>query len=217
MNSAASGAADFPVAASDNSTARLHRAPSPTKSRECAPKPAQKSSSRSKNIVSKGGSRNKVGNEGLRTAVKADASREEGTEEIFHQPIDSQTRRSSLRLSCLKGESSQHIGSYRPDGSTGCRRNRSGEYVGCVPGLGLWSGGCLQTELIHFHLHKKLKRSGSKMHTKAERAPGAEASAETEPATEAIEAEPVTQQDEGPEDELERLVDENEDLKVWRH
>ncbi|CDQ56805.1 unnamed protein product [Oncorhynchus mykiss] len=229
MNSAASGAADFPVAASDNSTARLHRAPSPTKSRECAPKPAQKSSSRSKNIVSKGGSRNKVGNEGLRTAVvrekeiekcdveafhsdgaetdavncnakKADASREEGTEEIFHQPIDSQTRRSSLREAVTA--------------SAGCRRNRSGEYVGCVPGLGLWSGGCLQTELIHFHLHKKLKRSGSKMHTKAERAPGAEASAETEPATEAIDAEPVTQQDEGPEDELERLVDENEDLKT---
>nr|XP_046154553.1 protein SOGA3-like isoform X3 [Oncorhynchus gorbuscha] len=264
MNSASSGAAVFTVAASDNSTARLHRAPSPTKSRECAPKPAQKSSSRSKSIVSKGGSRNKVGNEVLRTAVvrekeiekcdveafhsdgaetdavncnakKADSSREEGTEEIFHQPIDSQTRRSSLRLSCLKGESSQHIGSYRPDGSStagsvkgkakarggeavtasaGCRRNRSGEYVGCVPGLGLWSGGCLQTELIHFHLHKKLKKSGSKMHTKAERAPGAEASAETEPATEAIEAEPVTQQDEGPEDELERLVDENEDLKT---
>ncbi|KAM9552074.1 microtubule cross-linking factor 3-like isoform 2-T2 [Salvelinus alpinus] len=265
MNSAASGAADFPVAASDNSTARRqHRAPSPTKIRECASKPTHKSFSRSKNIVPKGGSRNKVVNEGLRTAVvrekeiekcdveafhsdgaetdavncnakKADASREEGTEEIFHQPIDSQTRRSTLRLSCLKGESSQHIGSYRPDGSStagsvkgkakkrggeavtasaGCSRNRSGEYVGCVPGLGLWSGGCLQTELIHFHLHKKLKRSASKMHTKAERAPGAEASAETEPATEAIEAEPVTQQDEGPEDELERLVDENEDLKT---
>ncbi|XP_045066157.1 protein SOGA3-like isoform X1 [Coregonus clupeaformis] len=265
INSAASGAADFPAAASDNSTGRRqHRATSPTKIRECASKPAPKSSSRSKNIVSKGGSRNKVVNEGLRTAVvrekaiekcdveafhpdgaetdavncnanKADASREEGTEEIFNQPIDSQTRRSSLRLSCLKGECSQHIGSYWPDGSStagsvkgkakkrggeavtasaGCRWDRNGEYVGCGPGLGLWSGGCLQTELIHFHLHKKLKRSGSKMHTKAENAPGAEAAAEPDPATEAIEAEPVTQQDEGLEDELERLVDENEDLKM---
>lgn len=121
VNSAASGAADFPVAASDNSTARRqHRAPSPTKIRECASKPAQKSSSRSKNIVSKGGSRNKVVNEGLKTAVvrekeiercdvaavypdgaetdavnanRVDASREEDTEEIFHQILKPVVRR----------------------------------------------------------------------------------------------------------------------------
>lgn len=236
-----------------------------TESGNAPQKSAPKSSGSSKNIVSKGGSRNKVVNDGLRTAVvrekeiekcdveafhsdgtepdavncnakKADASRGEGTEEIFHQPIDSQTRRSSLRLSCLKGESSQHIGSYRPDGSStagsekgkakkrggeavtasaGNRRNRSGEYVGCVPGLGLWSGGCLQTELIHFHLHKKLKRSISKMHTADSAEAGPEAA--PEPSTGTIEAEFVTQQDEGLEDELERLVDENEDLKVWHH
>uniref|UniRef100_A0A4W5P749 MTCL family member 3b n=1 Tax=Hucho hucho TaxID=62062 RepID=A0A4W5P749_9TELE len=194
---------------------RQHRAPSPTKIRECASKPAPKSSSRSKNIVSKGGSRNKVVNERLRTPVVSEKEIEKCDVEAFHpdgaetDAVNySQTRRSSLRLSSKKR------GGEAVTASAGCRRNRSGEYVGCVPGLGLWSGGCLQTELIHFHLHKKLKRSGSKMHTKAERAPGAEASAETEPATEAIEAEPVTQQDEVLEDELERLVDENEDLKT---
>lgn len=53
------------------------------------------------------------------------------------------------------------------------------------------------------------------MHTADSAEAGPEAA--PEPSTGTIEAEFVTQQDEGLEDELERLVDENEDLKVWHH
>lgn len=89
--------------------------------------------------------------------------------------------------------------------------------VGCGAGLGLglWRGGCLQAELIQFHLQKRLKRSGAKMQAKADNM-GAEEAAlgEPEPAAEATEAGSVTQQDQALEDEMERLIEENEDLKV---
>lgn len=91
-----------------------------TESGNAPQKSAPKSSGSSKNIVSKGGSRNKVVNDGLRTAVvrekeiercdvaavypdgaetdavnanRVDASREEDTEEIFHQILKPVVRR----------------------------------------------------------------------------------------------------------------------------
>lgn len=258
MNSAASGAADFPPAASDNSAGRRQqRAPAPGRIRDGASKPAPKSSTRPKSTVSKGGKKTKGVNDGFKTtevsegeiercdvaavhpdgaetdANRADAARREDDTDRFDPPTDSPSRRSPLRLSCLRGKSSsKRLVSDHPDNSSAgllkgkagkrggeeltaeadCRRKRSGEYVGCGPGLGFWTGGCLQTELIQFHLHKRLKRNASKMHPKTASAP--ETEAETEPATEATEAGSVTQQDQALQDEMERLMDENDDLKV---
>ncbi|KAM4528687.1 microtubule cross-linking factor 3-like [Fundulus diaphanus] len=100
----------------------------------------------------------------------------------------------------------------------GRRRQRKSGPAGCCGaglGFGSWRGGCLQAELIHFHLHRRLKRSGVKMQTKAEGAIRAEAAqGEPDPAAEAAtEAASVTQQDEALEEEIERLLEENDDLK----
>lgn len=138
-------------------------------------------------------------------------------------------RRSALRLPCLKGDPSQRLlpgrasSSFSAEergkrpGEEGGRRERSGASAGCGAGLGLglWRGGCLQAELIQFHLQKRLKRIGAKMQTKTDNM-GAEEAAlgEPEPAAEATEAGSVTQQEQAFEDEMERLLEENEDLKV---
>ncbi|XP_031177639.2 protein SOGA3-like isoform X1 [Sander lucioperca] len=137
-------------------------------------------------------------------------------------------RRSALRLPCLKGDSSKRLlpGRASPSfsvaekgkipGEEGGRRERSGASAGCGAGLGLglWRGGCLQAELIQFHLQKRLRRSGAKMQTKTDNMGTEEAAlGEPEPAAEATEAGSVTQQDQAFEDEMERLLDENEDLK----
>ncbi|XP_044024607.1 protein SOGA3-like isoform X3 [Siniperca chuatsi] len=149
---------------------------------------------------------------------------------VGEDPTDSSAsaRRSALRLQCIKSDSSQRLLSGRASpsfsveekrekpGEEGGRRERSGASVGCGAGLGLglWRGGCLQAELIQFHLQRRLRRSGAKMQTKTDNA-GAEEAAlgEPEPAAEATEAGSVTQQDQAFEDEMERLLDENEDLK----
>uniref|UniRef100_A0A668ARM6 MTCL family member 3b n=1 Tax=Myripristis murdjan TaxID=586833 RepID=A0A668ARM6_9TELE len=141
-----------------------------------------------------------------------------------HPPARSPLRRSALRLPCLKGGSSDRASSVasvkekakKHEGEEGSRRQSSSVSVGCGPGLGLglWSGGCLQTELIHFHLQKRLKRSSAKMQAKAAGSDAGEAApAEPEPATEATEAGSMTQQDQALHDEMERLLEENEDLK----
>lgn len=92
---------------------------------------------------------------------------------------------------------------------------RRGVSVGCGLGLGLWRGGCLQAELIPFHPQKRLEGSGAKMLSKADNMGAEEAAVgEPEPAAEATKAGSVTQQDQAFEDEMERLLEENEDLKV---
>ncbi len=146
---------------------------------------------------------------------------------VEEHPTDSSTsaRRSVLRLPCLRGDHSQRLlpGRASPSfsaeekgkkpGEKSGRGDRSGAAAGCGTGLGLglWRGGCLQAELIQFHLHKRLKRGAARMQTKADNT-GAEEAAQ--PAAEATEAGSVTQQDQAYEDEMERLLEENEDLKV---
>lgn len=101
-------------------------------------------------------------------------------------------------------------------GQEGGLGERSCGSVGCGLGLGLWRGGCLQAELLQFHLQRRLKRRGAKMQSKADDMGAEEAAVgeAPEPAAEATEAGTVTQQDEALEDEIERLLEENEDLKV---
>uniref|UniRef100_A0A673CHA2 SOGA family member 3b n=1 Tax=Sphaeramia orbicularis TaxID=375764 RepID=A0A673CHA2_9TELE len=192
MKSTAGGAAAPPSpstssSSSDNSAGRrLHRAPS----------------------AQEGANKRPIGLRGRSRSSPA-ADREE--------PIDSG---SALRLPCLKSERSARPWSSpasvketrRNPGGEGIHRGRVGVSVGCGPGL--WRGGCLQAELIHFHLQKRLKRRSAKMQTKTDSRTTEEAAqAEPEPAAEAPEAGSVTQQDEAFDDEMERLLEENEDLK----
>ncbi|XP_071335070.1 microtubule cross-linking factor 3-like isoform X2 [Trachinotus anak] len=262
MKPAAGGAADPPsssTSTADNNAGRRrqHRAPSPARAQEGTSKRASRHPGRCRSPLVAGRSRNLGGKESLRSAdgrerepesrsgaavhpdgAEADSVRPSGADAVGEDPKDSSApaRRSTLRLPCFKGDSSQRLLSGRASSSFSVKakektpgeeeeeeeeeerryRERSGVPVGCGAGLGLglWRGGCLQAELIHFHLQKRLKRSGAKMQTKAnnmgteEAAPG-----ELEPAAEATEAGSVTQQDQALQDEMERLLEENEDLK----
>ncbi|XP_039508166.1 protein SOGA3 [Pimephales promelas] len=226
MSSAASGAADFPPPSVDSTEGR--RRPSPTPGQNPV-KPASKpSGSRSSSpAASKLGGKGVKGREGPRAAQEearvvrvrgAAAVRGAETEAVWEteeriDPAPLPDTRRALRLPCVNRDSS----SAQPDGSYGGvvrgeEREREaavgGEYVGCGPAF--WGGGCLQSELIQFHINKRLKKSGRMQRT---------ASVETQPgpgpAAQATSAadEPVTQQNEALQDEIERLEDENEDLK----
>lgn len=78
--------------------------------------------------------------------------------------------------------------------------------VGCGPGF--WKEGCLQSELIQFHLNKRLGKKGTKMQAKPASPPSLELSPEAEP------SQLAPQQDQTLLEEVERLEDENDDLKV---
>lgn len=169
--------------------------------------------------------------------AEADVVRPNRADAVGEDPTDSSApaSRSALRLPCFKGDSNRRLLPGRASSASSVKakekkpgeeeeeeeeergyRERSGVPVGCGAGLGLglWRGGCLQAELIHFHLQKRLKRSGAKMQTKADNMDTEEAAlGELEPAAEATEAGSVTQQDQALEDEMERLMEENEDLK----
>jgi len=122
---------------------------------------------------------------------------------------DPPQRRLAGRASPLSAEKGR-----KPGEEGGRGGERSGGGGGGGAGLGL--GGCLQAELIQFHLQKKLRASGEKMDTEVDNMGTEEAAAGAqEPAAEAPEAGSVTQQeDQAFEDEMERLLDENDDLKV---
>ncbi|XP_019750615.1 protein SOGA3, partial [Hippocampus comes] len=78
--------------------------------------------------------------------------------------------------------------------------------VGCGPGF--WKEGCLQSELIQFHLNKRLGKKGTKMQAKPASPPSLELSPEAEP------SQLAPQQDQTLLEEVERLEDENDDLKT---
>uniref|UniRef100_A0A3P8SAA3 MTCL family member 3b n=1 Tax=Amphiprion percula TaxID=161767 RepID=A0A3P8SAA3_AMPPE len=239
MRPAAGGAADPPSSSSaDNSAAgrRQQRAPSPATAQErTARQPG-----RSRSPLDRGRSRDAAGRQSRRSAdgrerepesrraaaaplpdgAEADpvtANRADAAEEA---PTHS-GRRSALN--CFRGDSGRRRLSGTTSGKEkgaegGGRRRRGAESAGCGLGSGLWRGGCLQAELIHFHLQKRLKRS--RMQTRAEGMSSVEAAQEQpEPAAEATEAGSVTltlqdqDQDQALEEEMDRLLDENEDLK----
>ncbi|XP_058503391.1 protein SOGA3-like isoform X4 [Solea solea] len=91
--------------------------------------------------------------------------------------------------------------------ATSGNKKSSKATVGCGPGF--WKEGCLQSELIQFHLNKSLGKKGTKMQTKSASPPASEP--ELSPERDSPQRAP--QPDQGLEDELERLEDENEDLK----
>ncbi|XP_051793021.1 protein SOGA3-like [Acanthochromis polyacanthus] len=235
MRPAAGGAADPPSSSSaDNSAAgrRQQRAPSPATAQERT----ARQSGRSRSPLNRGRNRDAAGRQSRRSAdgrerepesrraaaaplpdgAEADtvtANRADAAEEA---PTHS-GRRSALN--CFRGDSDRRRLSGTTSGKEkgaegGGHRRRGAESAGCGLGSGLWRGGCLQAELIHFHLQKRLRRS--RMQTRAEGMSSVEAAQEQpEPGAEATEAGSVTQQDQDQalEEEMERLLDENEDLK----
>ncbi|KAM7420361.1 hypothetical protein PAMA_014872 [Pampus argenteus] len=80
--------------------------------------------------------------------------------------------------------------------------------VGCGPGF--WKEGCLQSELIQFHLNKSLGKKGTKMQTKSASPPASEPELSPEPDC----PQPAPQPDQRLQDEIEKLEDENDDLKT---
>ncbi|XP_063736424.1 microtubule cross-linking factor 3-like isoform X4 [Eleginops maclovinus] len=80
--------------------------------------------------------------------------------------------------------------------------------IGCGPGF--WKEGCLQSELIQFHLNKSLGKKGTKMQTKTASPPASEPELSPEPEC----PQPAPQPDQGLQEDIERLEDENEDLKT---
>ncbi|XP_028984992.1 protein SOGA3-like isoform X4 [Betta splendens] len=90
---------------------------------------------------------------------------------------------------------------------TGAHKKSSKSTVGCGPGF--WKEGCLQSELIQFHLNKSLGKKGTKMQAKSASPPASEPELSPEPVSK-----PAPQPDQRLQEEIERLEDENDDLKT---
>uniref|UniRef100_A0AAX7TZL8 SOGA coiled-coil domain-containing protein n=1 Tax=Astatotilapia calliptera TaxID=8154 RepID=A0AAX7TZL8_ASTCA len=103
---------------------------------------------------------------------------------------------------------SPKLRSKNPRGGEATSNKKSSKgTVGCGPGF--WKEGCLQSELIQFHLNKSLGKKGTKMQAKSASPPGSEPELSPERDSSQVAAQP----DQKLHEELERLEDENEDLK----
>ncbi|TRY54511.1 hypothetical protein DNTS_009217 [Danionella cerebrum] len=205
MSSAASGAADFPPPADGNEGTR-RASPGRTLVKP-GPEPRRGPS------ASKPGGKAVIGRDEApgSGAVKArgaaavrGAETEEADERSDPKP-QAETRR-TLRLPCVRKNASRE----QLEDSTGAGGSRRGEasareeYVGCGPAF------CLQSELIQFHINKRLRRSGGMQRgASAEAPPGPEQGVQAPREAD----EPVTQQNEELQEEIDRLEDENEELK----
>ncbi|KAM4522307.1 microtubule cross-linking factor 3-like isoform 1-T2 [Odontesthes bonariensis] len=227
---------------SSGSRSRQHRAPSPATAQRTAPHSSRLTSplcaERRRNVGVKktprsaGGRKREPESRGGAAVhpdgAEADPVRANRADAVGEDPANpsAPARRSALRIPCCKGDSDRRLLPDRASSLTESERKsaeeegyhpeRSGAPVGCGAGLGLglWRGGCLQAELIHFHLQRKLKRSSARMQTKADSTGTVQAAqGEPEPAAGAAEAASVTQQDQAFEEEMESLMEENEDLK----
>ncbi|TMS10372.1 Protein SOGA3 [Larimichthys crocea] len=93
--------------------------------------------------------------------------------------------------------------------ATSGSKKSSKSTVGCGPGF--WKEGCLQSELIQFHLNKSLGKKGTKMQTKSASPPASEPELSPEPDS----PKPAPLPDQSRlQEEIEKLEDENEDLKT---
>ncbi|XP_034031242.1 microtubule cross-linking factor 1 isoform X2 [Thalassophryne amazonica] len=105
---------------------------------------------------------------------------------------------------------SPKLRSKNPRGGEAASTNKksSKSAVGCGPGF--WKEGCLQSELIQFHLNKSLGKKGAKMQqAKAASPPASEPELSPEPDSPQRAPEP----DPRLQEEMDRLEDENDDLK----
>jgi len=105
---------------------------------------------------------------------------------------------------------SPKLRSRAPRGDAAPSGGRRSSGPGCGPGF--WKEGCLQSELIQFHLNKSLGKRGTPTQAKTASPPASEPERSPEPEGPA----PDPQPDRTPPGDFERLEDENDDLKV-RH
>ncbi|XP_077950306.1 microtubule cross-linking factor 3 isoform X11 [Gasterosteus aculeatus] len=92
--------------------------------------------------------------------------------------------------------------------ATGGSKKSSKSTIGCGPGF--WKEGCLQSELIQFHLNKSLGKKGTKMPTKLATPPASEPELSPEPDC----PKPAPRPDQTLQEDIEKLEDENDDLKI---
>ncbi|XP_048882468.1 protein SOGA3-like isoform X4 [Brienomyrus brachyistius] len=232
MNPAAGGAADPRQA--DHSDRKQHRASSPARFKDGANRTAPKASTAAKSVASKQGSKSTRGNPPPFTAVSRDrhpgkgaaavppggaetlpASRAEASGDASVDGVctdvsspkgDDHRVVSDQPGSSLKTFKGKVKGTKGGEAAANCGKQGGRNSVGCGPGF--WKEGCLQSELIQFHINKSLKKEG-KMQTKTQSAP----TTEPEQSLEAIDTETGVQQVQGLQDEIERLAEENEDLR----
>ncbi|XP_072316086.1 microtubule cross-linking factor 3-like isoform X5 [Eucyclogobius newberryi] len=124
-----------------------------------------------------------------------------------HSPVSAGTSVVSDQPSASKSPKLRGKNPRGQEANNGNKKSSKGT-VGCGPGF--WKEGCLQTELIQFHLNKSLGKKGTKMQAKSASPPASEPELSPEPDSP---PRAVPQSDPGLQDELERLEDENEDLK----
>uniref|UniRef100_A0A673CTU4 SOGA family member 3a n=1 Tax=Sphaeramia orbicularis TaxID=375764 RepID=A0A673CTU4_9TELE len=205
----------------DNSSRKQQRSSSPAGLKDGGSKAAQKGSSSSKPITSKQGSGGGGGGGGGG-----------GRSSRGHSPVSTGRERQVGGAPCVRGAAAvQAPGAESPTqsrpaaaddsprtsadapspsratASTSGNKKSSKSTVGCGPGF--WKEGCLQSELIQFHLNKSLGKKGTKMQAKSASPPASE----PELSPEKDSPQPAPQQDQRLQEEMERLEDENEDLK----
>lgn len=228
-------AADSPRQA-DNSSRKQERSSSPAGLKDGASKASQRSGNSSKHATSKqvggGGGRNSRGHSPVsaagrerqaggapvgRGAAAVQAAGAESPTPIRSASADrggAQTQDASDPPRVVSDQpcasKSPKLRSKNPRGGevTGGGKKSSKSTVGCGPGF--WKEGCLQSELIQFHLNKSLGKKGTKMQMKSASPPASEAELSPEPES----PQPAPQPGQRLEEEMERLEDENDELKV---
>lgn len=229
-------AADSPRQ-TDNSIRKQERSSSPAGLKDGASKAPQRCGNSSKLVTSKqgggGGGRNSRGHSPVSAAGRerqaggapagrgAAAVQAPGAESptllrsaAAQTPDAADTSRVVSDQPCAS--KSPKLRSKNPKGGEGSAatsgsKKSSKSTVGCGPGF--WKEGCLQSELIQFHLNKSLGKKGAKMQMKSASPPASEAELSPEPDS----PQPAPQPGEKLQDEMESLEDENEDLKVRLH
>lgn len=235
MNPATSGAAD--PRQPDNSIVKQQqqqRAPSPARFKDATPKTPSKGgsakagsgkqggkSSRSSSPVAAGKDRQAskgaaaVHPSGAEspTAKRSDKTRRiderhSSTEDADEPPLKSD-RVVSDQPSSSKSSQSKAKSTKIKDGGVGVGKQSSNNNssVGC--GAGFWREGCLQSELIQFHMNKSLKKEGG-MHAKKANSSVTGLDISPESASRPTESQVESQL----RDEIEMLTDENDNLKV---
>ncbi|CAL8337400.1 protein SOGA3 isoform X4 [Gadus morhua] len=231
MNPPSSGAADAPRQAESSARPKKQRATSPAGGKEGA---ASKGAAAQKGVKTSkqggGSGRSSRGHSPVSTttgrerqtctkgaaAVQAASGTESpppgpggraSAERGSHAPDDASSPSSRSEQNRVVSDQpcaskSPKLRSKQPRGGEAKKSSKSA--VGCGPGF--WKEGCLQSELIQFHLNKSLGKKGTKMKQVSPPTSEPELSPEEEPP-------PHPQPDERLQEEIEKLEDENEDLK----
>ncbi|KAI4904070.1 hypothetical protein NFI96_033889 [Prochilodus magdalenae] len=232
MNPATGSAGEAPRQQTDNSSMKQQqqqqRASSPARGKDVTPK----TPSKGKAVSSKPSGRNSRSSSPANTGKDKQPGKSSASESPTLKRADKakkiEERTSSAEDSGgaddspLKGESNRVVSdqpssskssqskgkSQKAEGAVGGSKPATKHPVGCGPGF--WREGCLQSELIQFHMNKSLKKEG-----------GAQSKSSTSPPKETMELSleevnrppEVSEEDQGLQAEIERLADENDDLK----